>query len=476
MSKLVAFDVGASSLKAVLYDRERGIVASEEAAYGPVIAPHRHNADVWWSAARAAVRTLGTEDIEAIVMSGTMENLIIRDGEGMPLHSVVLFSNPCGTSYFEAMGNEIDEARHIIGNVPEPLMTGFKWCWFCDIAPTIVPRVRMVMAGAKDDLLYRMTGRAVTDAVTASTTGYMDMARRDWSGDMLGLFNLKRDMLPEILEPGALVGALKPEAASHLGLRSGIPVMNGCGDVGASTIGSFCDRPGDISLHLGASGWVSRTVPAVDLSHDSPFYRLAHPWRDLMIEISPLQSAGLAMTWAEKTLGLTLEAAEAQLAIADASPPNLVFLPYLAGERAPFLDDKVRGAFIGLDGSHTPGDLLYAVLEGIGFSVRANLAAMGADGIGQVTMIGDGAKSPVWRQMLADIMGFPINLVSNPTLTTAIGVCRIATAVLGWPAPENFERTQVWPRPERLDRIERLDDAFRRATDIARAFSHFLAN
>lgn len=474
MSKLVAFDVGTSHLKAALYDRERGIVSSSTVEYGPEPFPHRQNADVWWNAARDALKKLETDDIEAIVMSGTMENLILRDEEGMPLHSVVLYSNPCGEPYHHAMQDQLVDARRVIGNVHEPLMTGFKWLWFCDVAPTIVPRVRMVMAGAKDDLLFRMTGRAVTDAVTGSTTGYMDIARRDWSDDMLAAFHLKRDMLPEILEPGALVGALKPEAASHLGLRAGIPVMNGCGDAGASTIGSFCDGPNDVSIHLGASGWIARTVPIIDLIEDRAVYRLAHPWRDLMIEISPLQSSGVATLWAQKTFGMTLEDAEKHLAIADAAPPHLVFLPYLSGERAPFEDVDVRGAFLGLDASHTPGDMMYAALEGISFSVAANLAALDPNRIGHVTMIGEGANGRVWPQVLADVLDRPVSLTSDPTLTTALGVCRIATAVLGWPAPETFEREQIAPRADRASRVDLLDEAFHRATDIARAFSPFL--
>lgn len=474
MSKLVAFDIGTSGLKAVLYDRERGIVGTSRADYGPEPAPHRQHSDVWWNAARDAMQRLAPDDIEAVVLSGTMENLIIRDHEGAPLHSVLLYSNPCGSEYFEMMKPDLVNARRIIGNEPEPLMTGFKWRWFCDVAPTIVPRVRMVMAGSKDDLLYRMTGRAVTDAVTASTTGFMDISRRDWSEDMLSLFGIKRDMLPEILEAGALVGALKPEAARHLGLNSGIPVMNGCGDVGASMIGSFCDHPDDMSVHLGQSGWIARTIPIAQLDDSRPAYRLAHPYRELMIEISSMRSTGSALSWAEKLFGVTLDAVESELLRADIAPPNLIFLPYLSGEHSLFDDEDIRGAFLGLDVKHNSADLLYSVLEGVGFATSANLKAFAGSGQDRITMIGEGAKLRIWAQMLADSLGRPINRVANPTLTPALGVCRIATSVLGWPSPETFKLDQVNPRADRVVRSELLGDAFERATGIARAFSPFL--
>ncbi len=282
-------------------------------------------------------------------------------------------------------------------------------------------------------------------------------------------------MLPEILETGALVGALKPDAARHLGLNSGIPVMNGCGEVGASMIGSFCDHPNDMSVHLGKSGWIARTVPIAHVVDDRPAYRLAHPYRGLMIEISSMQSAGSALSWAEKTFGMALDAAERELLQVDMTPPNLIFLPYLSGEQSLFNDEDIRGAFLGLDIKHKSADLLYSVLEGVAFATGANLKAVAGHSQDRITMIGEGAKLRIWAQMLSDSLGRPINRVANPTLTPALGVCRIATSVLGWPSPETFELDQINPRAERVVRSELLGEAFERATGIARAFSPFLS-
>lgn len=474
MSKLVAFDVGTSSLKAVLYERDRGIVASADAEYGPEPAAHRQNADAWWRAAREAARKLDVDGVEAVVLSGTMENLILRDAEGIPLHSVLLYSNPCGTAHYEAMIRDLADVQPIIGNAPEPLMTAFKWRWFQQVAPGVVPRVRMVMAGAKDDLLFRMTGRAVTDAVTGSTTGLMDIATRDWSDEMLERFEIPHDVLPEILEPGALVGALRADAANHLGLRSGIPVINGCGDAGASMIGSFCDEPGDVSVYFGQSGWVARTVDFATIDDHRPVYRLAHPWRDLLIEVSPVDSITNALAWGQKIFGLTLDQAEAELQAADASPPQLVCLPYFSGQPASFNDVVMRGAFLGLDERHTPGDLYYALLEGICFSARAAVDFFDPSGASHFAMIGTGATSRVLPQLVADSMAYPVSALVHPNVSASLGACRIAAAVLGWPSPEKFERRDIAPRQDRAERVARLHEAFLRATDIARAFSPFL--
>ena len=471
MSRLVALDVGTSSLKAVLYDRDQGIVASADADYGPEPAPHRQNADAWWRAARDAVRKLDVTDVEAVVLSGAMENLILRDSEGTPLHSVLLYSNPCGQAYYDAMIRDLHDVVPIIGNVPEPLMTAFKWRWFCDIAPGVVPRVRMIMAGTKDDLLFRMTGRAVTDPVTASTTGLMNIVTRDWSVEMMDHFGLQRDLLPEILDPSALVGTLRADAANHLGLRSGIPVMNGCGDAGASTLGSFCDEAGDVALYLGQSGWMSRTIHIDDFVEERAVYRIAHPRRDALIEVTPLNTVGVTLDWMQRVSGKSLDDIETELRAADIGPPHALFLPHAADGQVREDLAEFGSSFLGLDLHHSVGDMFYAALEGLSFSMRSHVDAIDPIGPGHVAMIGTGAASQVWPQVLADCMARPVSVISNPDLSTALGVCRIAASVLGWPRTETIARTLIEPRLERADRTERRYDAFLRAIDLAQAFS-----
>ena len=165
-------------------------------------------------------------------------------------------------------------------------------------------------------------------------------------------------------------------AAADLGLdvATPIPVINGCGDGGATTVGSWCRDDGDVSLYLGTSGWVARVVPDRDLAPKPSVYRLAHPGEGLIVEITPILSAGAAGNWVREVLAIPAAERDALLAEADTNPPDLVFLPYLAGERFPFLDTEVRAAFVGLDATHQRRDLYYAVLEGVGFAIRGNLA------------------------------------------------------------------------------------------------------
>jgi xylulokinase len=468
MARLIALDVGSSALKAALYDRDQGLIATAEAAYGPDLAPHRQDPEQWWHAAQKAISSLDTSDVTALVLTGTMENLILLDEKGQSLFPALLYSDPSGAPFLDQMQPELANASAILGNTPEPLMTAFKWCWFKATEPALAARVATILPGAKDALAFRLTGQRVTDPITATTTGLMDIAKRDWSAEMLSLFGVSPAQLPTILDASAIIGPLTASASAFLELPTSIAVINGCGDAGATTIGSFCEQAGDVSLYLGTSGWVARVTPLSTLQHDRPVYRLAHPTPELLIEVTPILSAGAAAAWSRKALGLTLEDSEEILRLADAHPPDLLFLPYLSGERSPFIDTDVRGAFIGLDASHGASEMAYSVLEGVSLATRANLLSLDPSGQGAITMVGGGAKSSLWPQLLADILERPIGLTADPSAATALGACRIAAQALNWPEPKALAKRIISPRPDRQKRARRLNAAFTEATNFAR--------
>ena len=223
-----------------------------------------------------------------------------------------------------------------------------------------------------------------------------------------------------------------------------------------------------MSLYLGTSGWVARVVPDRDLAPNPAVYRLAHPAEGLIVEITPILSAGAAGNWVREVLAIPAAERDGLLAEADRSPPDLVFLPYLAGERFPFLDTHVRAAFVGLDATHQRRDLYYAVLEGVGFAIRANLAAIDPGGNAQLRLAGGGATSAVWPQMLADLLGRPVSIPGNPEDATAMGAFLIAAEALGLGEGSRPEAAVVLPRPERSRRAARMNAAFAHATDVAR--------
>lgn len=468
---ILVLDCGTSALKATAFAVDGSIVATAQAACPPA-AEHRAAPESWWQAAIAAVHDLPPLDFRAIALSGTMENLIPVGPDGEALGEAMLYTDPCGEPHFDRLAPELARVglAALAGNAPEPLMTAFKLCALRDEAPHRFAEARWFLAGSKDYLALKLTGRAATDASCAATTGLMDLATRQWSAPLLGLFGVERARLPEILPATATVGALAEAVAAELDLSPGIPVINGCGDGAATTIGSGAERDEDVSLYLGTSGWVAR-VAGGGTPGPRPFYRLPHPLIDGVIEIAPIISAGAAAQWARDTLGLDLAAAERLAAEADAAPSDVLFLPYLSGERSPFVDLDLRGGLAGISATDGAGSLYYAVLEGVAFAIAANLEAMGGKGRGTVSLVGGGALSATWPAVIADILGTELAIPADPVAATSLGAFRIAARALGYAEAAAAQPRTVAPRAGRSARVARQRRRFAAATQFLRSLA-----
>jgi xylulokinase len=460
---ILVLDLGSSSLKAVLLARDGSVAAQAGAAY-PTASPRpgwfEQSPDDWAEAAASAIARLG--DLSGVAMlapTGTMQNVIPLDEAGRPLCPAILYSDARATVRFPAFVAamaEIDAAERL-GNRIDPLMCSAKLEWLRAEAPDTFAAA-MFHAGAKDFLSFLLTGRHATDPSAASTTGLMDLSRRQWDAQILQSLALRETQLPRILPAGAIVGHVTQAAAARFGLPHGIPVLNGCGDAGAATLGAGLTHAREAYVYLGTTGWVARnalaTFPRVPLA----IYTLAHPAPGLLIEIAPILSAGDAVAWSTELLG-------------DAPAPDdgtelPLFLPYLKGERSPFHDSGVRGAFLGLDRAHGPSHLRRAVLEGVALAIRHNLAELGgAEGV--VPAIGGGAANTQWLQILADTIGHTIAAPQMPVAATALGVGKLAAQVLGWPETPPLPPTLLHPRANADRRFAR----YLAASDFLRAFA-----
>ncbi len=468
MRRVLVLDVGSSALKAAVYEESGRLLDHAEADYGQGPG-HRIDPDKWWQAAVAACTALQEHAIEAMVLTGTMENLIPLQADGATNGEAILFSDPSGNASFAALepALKVAGAAEITGNALEPLMTGFKLASLRVAEPERFERAALFLPGSKDYLALRLTGRAVTDPTCAATTGLIDFATRDWSDRLLGAFGIARQRLPAILPAETVLGPLLQEPARALGLAPGIPVINGCGDAGATTLGSGADDPGDASLYLGTTGWVARVALDGVGQGPHPFYRLPHPLGPSTIEIAPILSAGAAAAWARSVLRLELEEADEAALLADRAPGNLLFLPYLDGERSPFLDLEVRAGFFGLSSSDGAGAMYRAVLEGVAFAIAANLEAMGGTS-GRISLVGGGALSRVWPALLADAVAAKIWAPTDPLLATSFGAFRIAQAALGLADRASLFSPVAVPRSERAGRVSRMRERFDAATRFAR--------
>ena len=395
-----------------------------------------------------------------------MENLIAVDGKGMPLGEALLYSDPCGAPFVEVFRERIDPA--ISGNAVEPLMTALKLVWLRENEPEYYRNAEKFLPGSKDYVAYKLTGKFVTDPTCAATTGLMDLARRDWSAALLSMFGIDRGQLPVIMPAATVIGTLGEAAAELLHLAPGIPVINGCGDGGATTVGSGADKADDISLYLGTTGWVARVASLEQSAAPRPFYRLPHPLTNDIIEIAPILSAGAAAEWARNAVGIDLSNADVLAGAADLSPGGALFLPYLHGERSPFVDLAVRAAFLNVSASDGPGELYYAALEGVAFAINANVEAMGGRGGGSVSLVGGGALSSVWPQIIADVLKAPVTRPLSPVNATSFGAFRIALRALGHEDARTSFSVAAIPRPERRDRLIRQQKLFETGTNFVR--------
>jgi len=436
-AKVLAVDVGTSALKAVAFSRTGAIVAVASRPVEtrqPGARMQEQDPDAWWSALLAALAEIpGRGGVEALVFTGSMQNLVMLDDGGRALAPAILYSDRrleedevsalaarLPADYGERVGNRLDPAHTIL-----KLMARERF-----LPPARRERAVRFTFGAKDAVAFRLTGRFAIDPTTASTTGMMDIHARRWDEDLVALARLSGGRLPSILPADAVLGAVTAEAARETGLCEGARVFNGAGDAAAATWGAFADAPGTAYAYLGTTGWVAATLALADAAPPREIYTLADPVRpDMAIIVSPFLTAGGAMDWLAELTGRSVEALIAAAAEERAHEWPL-FLPYLSGERAPFEDSGVRGAFLGLDRRHGAGALARSVMEGVAFAVRHNLETAGLPP-SPLTVIGGAARHAAQRRILADALARDVEVPDDSLEMTALGALRMIEHAAG---------------------------------------------
>ncbi|MBZ9937093.1 xylulose kinase [Mesorhizobium sp. BR1-1-16] len=474
--RVLIVDVGTSSVKAVLFD---GHGHALRVADRPVAteAPQPGFAEQasgdWWQATVEAVAELAIDHaIDAISLSGSMQNVIVLGRDGAPLRPAILYSDArVDASRVAAVGEGLPadfEAR--IGNRIDPALCLYRLDWLHDHEPEIMAAASRILFGAKDAVILAMTGRAVVDPSTATTTGLMNLAGRNWDATILGAIGLSPALLPDILEADALAGPLLPGAAAALGLPASIPVHVGAGDGGATAWGTASEAHDRPHAYLGTTGWIAAAMPLETAAPPRASYTLAAPVGNDVVVISPFLAAGLAIDWFAHVAGRSVPELYGAAATHDAEPPSALFLPFLIGERGPFIDRAVRGAFLGLDRAQQTEALAYAVLEGLAFAIRDNLDALPVRPRA-IVLAGGVAGAAVVAQLVADVTGAVVEVPPESRLVTAYGAYRMLAPVIGaTSAPEAGSRI-VTPRPERAGRAARRFTAYRGATEAARSLT-----
>jgi xylulokinase len=310
-----------------------------------------------------------------------------------------------------------------------------------------------VFAGVSKVLLpkayvrYRLTGEMVEDMSDAAGTLWLDVGRRGWSETVLQATGLDLHHMPRLVEGSEASAVLSPEFARRWGMAPGVVVAGGAGDNAASAIGLGAIAPGDAFLSLGTSGVLFRVTDRFAPAPRSAVHAFCHALPGLWHQMGVMLSAAASLGWLARILATPESDLLTPLGAAVERPSPVQFLPYLDGERTPHNDAAAAGAFVGLRSATGRDDIVQAVLEGVAFAARDNLAALGGSSpaIAEVDLVGGGSRSALWAQIIADVLGIPVHRVEEGEVGAALGAAR-----LGRLAATGEDPATVCSRPRRL--------------------------
>ncbi len=461
---ILAHDLGTTGNKATLFDVDGRVVASTFAGYATAYAQANwaEQEPAEWRTAlfdstrqlieMAAASGYTNSDVAVVSFSGHMNGALVVDAAGRPLRPAILWADQRATAQAEFIRERCgeDETYRLTGNRISPAYTAAKLLWIKEHQPEVYWRIHKVLQ-AKDYAAFLFAGVLATDYSDASLTLMLDLAGRRWAEPLLERLGIDPALLPPIVPSAQVIGGVTATAAAATGLRPGTPVVMGGGDGACATVGAGAVRGGDAYNYLGSSSWVAMTTPQPVLDPLRRTFNFVHLDPGLNVALGTMQAAGGAFDWFERLVRADGQA-EPQYAALDAAAGqapagsrNLLFLPYLLGERSPHWNPLARGAFVGLAMPHGRGELAQAVMEGVALSLRQILEIMAearqtsevaedlrgrgnADSTSEVfrdlrslRLIGGGGKSALWRQILADVYGLPIEQLALPAQATALG-------------------------------------------------------
>lgn len=407
------------------------VVGAATAEHAPFASPQtawaEQEPDDWWRAARVAIRgaltasNVDPSSIRAIGLSGQMHGAVLLDERGDVVRPAIIWCDQRTDAECQWLTRSIGRTR-LLAFASNPALTNFtlpKLLWVRDHEPAAWRHVRHVLL-PKDFVRLRLSGEYATDVADASGTLMLDVVHRTWSREIVDAVGLDPAILPGVFESQDICARVSREAAAATGLCEGTPLVAGAGDQAAGAIGMGITRPGAVSVTIGTSGVVFAATNRPALDPDGRIHTFCHAIPDRWHVMGVTQAAGLSLRWWRERLRPTVAGDEAyaqmatEAAAIEPGADGLLWAPYLMGERTPHLDPNVRAALIGLAANHTDGHIIRAVLEGVAFSLRDSFTIFEELGVPvrRVRLGGGGARSPVWRQIQADVFGHDVETVS----------------------------------------------------------------
>ncbi|MDC9754356.1 xylulokinase [Proteus mirabilis] len=430
----LGLDLGTSSVKAIIMNEQGDVVASHSIPL-TLSRPHpqwsEQDPQAWWQATDEAIkqlsRTQPMEQIQAIGLSGQMHGAVLLDAQQNILRPAILWNDGRSVKQCLRLAKQYPQFKEITGNLVMPGFTAPKLQWvaeneaeiFCQIAHVLLP---------KDFLRWKMSGNFASDMSDAAGTLWLDMQKRDWSDELLAATGLSRCQMPALFEGNQITGYLLPEIAKKWQMKQ-VPIIAGGGDNAAGAIGVGVYQLGQGMLSLGTSGVYFVISEKFLQNSDNAVHSFCHALPQTWHLMSVILSAASCLDWVCQLTGISdVGAMFKEIEQHAHSDSSLLFLPYLSGERTPYNNADAKGVFWGLTHQHQRADLCRAVLEGVSFALRQGIEV--ADKAGQhadnITLIGGGARSEYWRQLLADITGKTLDYRQGGDVGPALGAARLA--------------------------------------------------
>lgn len=447
MKYIIAHDLGTSGNKATLFDEEGSLVCSYVASYDTVYKEGNQaeqNPNDWWDAIVKTTHLLldvvSPNDISGVALSGQMMGCLCVDKEGRPLRPHLLYCDQRSVKQEAEIANKIDPVKfyEITGHRISASYSIEKLMWIKENEPDVF-RKTYKMLNAKDYINYRLCGVMATDPSDASGTNAYDLSQWQWSEEIIEAAGLDLSLFPKVYSSIDVIGEINTRAAKETGLKVGTPVICGGGDGSCAGVGVGCISPGSSYNYLGSSSWVALTVEKQIIDEQRRTMNWAHVVPGMLHPSGTMQTAGASYNWminqlcafeqeeAKKTNRDVFEIIDEQIKKSPLGANKLLFLPYLLGERTPRWNVDAKGAFVGLTLAHTHGDMLRAVMEGITLNLGyiVNIFRNHVP-IESMTVIGGGAKNPIWQQMMADIYQTEILIPNYLEEATSMGAAVLA--------------------------------------------------
>ncbi|KAF0193598.1 MAG: xylulokinase, partial [Bacteroidetes bacterium] len=423
------------------------------------------------------------EDIACICFSAQMMGCLPVDRVGNPLRKSIIWADLRGVRQAEYIEKSLgmESVYRITGHRISASYSAAKILWIKDNQPELFKETFKVLH-AKDFIIYRLTGKFVTDYSDASGMNLFDIVQKKWSQEILKNIGIPEDILPEPHASTDIAGCLTREAADCTGLQEGIPVVIGGGDGSCAAVGAGVVETGKTYNVVGSSSWVAAASKEPVFDPGMRTFNWVHLDPELYSPCGTMQTAGYSLKWLKDTLcGLEILQADKEginpyklidEKIERTAPGanNLLFLPYLLGERSPRWNPDAKGAFVGLKMNHSGGDIYRSVLEGVGFNLKVILDIFESFlPVNEVIVIGGGAKGKVWMQIMADIWQKTILVPEYLEEATSMGAAICGGIGIG--AYNDFNvvsqfnpvKSEIHPRAEYRAVYERLYTVFNKA-------------